>query len=242
MNKANNLIIILSVFISLLRCTSPRETPTSISAAVHQWNFDYSADDSGNAGTKWHGTASNISYSYEEKKAGTHSAYFNGNDGFVSLGIVDFTNIFTIAAWIKPDTDKMSGSVISNYKSSYPGFLLMIFDDDFTSPYTHKIANLIKPLDFIGEERKYSTSTVPSGEWTHAVWIINMNSNPGSYMFYINGILSGSGTDLNVGDPNRETCIGSTINIDELYKGYIDDLRYYDSELDEDTITILAAQ
>jgi Concanavalin A-like lectin/glucanases superfamily len=183
------------------------------SGLVGHWRFDGSPKDSTpNANN---GTATNVTLT-SDRKGALNSAYnFAGTStSCVVLPVSSQLNssVFTFAAWIKPSASGTQ-TIIGSSSSGNPQFRV-------------EAGNKITLLKQNVSQLPSSTGSITTGEWNH---VVVSYSSSGEYVYYINGLPSGSGIDLQTFSfPGYR--IGCK-TIAEHFAGDIDDVRMYNRVL-----------
>ena len=132
----------------------------------------------------------------------TYSLDFDGIDALVDLGsatTLNFTDDFTVSAWIKETSSLNRGIFNSGNRNGAQGWIL------FRTSTTNKVA--IK----CAARTATSTTSINTGDWFHVVgtWEKNAANNPhgdpGStgnrLRIYVNGNLEGTATRLSTSPP-----------------------------------------
>lgn len=82
------------------------------------------------------------------------------------------------------------------------------------------------------------TSSGGIGTAWHSI-VVTYDSSTGNYVFYIDGVSSGSGTNVQTFSAGAQLYMGSTSGGSELFSGYIADLWFYDHVVTPSELTEL---
>jgi hypothetical protein len=140
---------------------------------------------------------------------------FNGVNTSINLGNTSSLDpqFFTISAWINP-ASATTGAIKAGSSNGAPSFKF----------HSTKVLLLDKQnIATLGS----STSMVSLGTWSHVA--VTYNSS-GDYNFYINGILSGNGNNVQTFTFSNTT-IGGALSTSEYFNGSIDEVRTYNYSL-----------
>ena len=219
-------------------------TTSSASVATSQaggfWAFDAGSgttavDSSGNAhtGTLQPGAA------WTTGRVGPFALNLTGaTDSFVAvtLPVIDSSQTYSVAAWVKPNTLTGDQSIVS-------------IDGATISPFSLQMSTGVLQFSARGSDSTGSTittltgGTATQGAWTHVVAVHDNVTN--TISFYKNGILQSSTAFNSPWQATGNLVIGRAIwggaPVDFL-NGAIDDVHIYDRALTSTEISNLAAQ
>jgi hypothetical protein len=202
-------------------------------------------------GNQGHNSGGNISLSTAQAKVGTYSLSSTNDAGSESnLSYANYTlpafftsaNAYTISAWIYPTAYPSSsnnpaspfaltnGSTLSSsLLYFYPNGTLGLFY--YTTPSTSTAVGFI------------SVNSITTNTWSHVAYIFAS----GMAYLYINGVLSGSNSytgticlNGNIGTPTNLS-IGCGNSVWGGYRGFVDNLRIYNSALTPQQIQTIYA-
>ena len=186
------------------------------------------------------------SFKYKEGMLG-ECLYMNGDEA-LKLPVQITSESYTVSYWIKPDiiTNCTPSLMITPYTFFDEKFINVTLAVDNLSPniWTH----MMEPYDERQSTGMPGLLTVD--EWTHITMVVNedmptellrdydifIDENYTPVALYINGFL------ISVGKVPKSICIDSTqywfgVNIwDDLYKGCVDELYFYNSALSEEEV------
>ena len=195
------------------------------SGLVAHWKFDLGSgsvvNDSSRSANTHNGTITNAVWDNTDFIWGGNSLDFENSDGndyiTVSTNLTDFnTGVFTIMMWIKPETELNSSSVLFGKYTASTGFKLEGDESD-------KIALTLDGATISG----LSGPTI--GSWKHIAASYHFHS--GRIKLYIDGdVVRSIITQYPLTENNANIVIGNG------YDGRMDDVRFYNQELSEETI------
>jgi len=137
---------------------------------------------------------------------------FDGTDDYVSLSLVTGTT-YTYSGWIKPDSQTDSyGSVFSN-SSGAPGIYYR------GSGAGANAGN----IDYYVSGSQLSNTALTNGQWQHIALVVTS----GGATFYLNGASNGTAASVANFTVDR---MGDDV-ASENFKGYLDDVRFYNRAL-----------
>ncbi|MGB6268515.1 MAG: LamG-like jellyroll fold domain-containing protein, partial [Olleya sp.] len=149
---------------------------------------------------------------------------FNGMSNFTLVGDrIDLAGDFTASAWVKPDGSNASASdkIIVAKNDGTEGYKFFLTDNNTVG---FSIGNL--PANRIS-----SNTTLPNNVWHH-VAVIYHNTTA---HIYIDGVLDSTKTITNPTPNGAEFAIGAIyidkLNIQDYFKGDIDEIRIWDEAL-----------
>ncbi|MCF7907608.1 MAG: LamG domain-containing protein [Candidatus Omnitrophica bacterium] len=191
---------------------------------VAYYPFEGNANDLSGIGN--HGTQfGNVSYG--TGKFG-RAKFFDGSGDYVDCGSdssLDFSNAFTISAWINPTTLKNYAGVVSK-------------DSNRWSPYSYMAVS--HGSGYMGIYSggwlwaAASPGLIQVNNWSHLTWVYQNNL----IYFYIDGAPVGTSAMAYTDDPNDNTYIGSWYSGGTGYdfRGYIDEVKIWNKALSADEI------
>lgn len=197
----------------LYRLTSPTSVDTSLKG---YWSFNaqdmngttvFDRSGAGNTGTLTGGPTIDNGVSGQ-------ALNFDGSDDYVSAGTgASLENsVFTYSAWVKPTSVSGEHAIVGG-GSSAPRFTIL-------SGNLHLVNTGIEVLGT-------STSTVPTNTWSHVAVTYDVSGN---YVFYLNGVAIGSGTNSTTFDFSSSTFLINGVAGNYL-AGMIDEVRSYNRVL-----------
>src|SRR3989344_9316031 len=137
---------------------------------------------------------------------------FDGTDDYVSLSLVTGTT-YTYSGWIKPDSQTDSyGSVFSN-SSGAPGIYYR------GSGAGANAGN----IDYYVSGSQLSNTALTNGQWQHIALVVTS----GGATFYLNGASNGTAASVANFTVDRMGDDAASEN----FKGYLDDVRFYNRAL-----------
>jgi alpha-L-arabinofuranosidase len=206
-------------------------------ATAGHWRFDEgtgttASDDSPDAGT----ATLTGGVTWADGVAGAHGVSFNGTDGAVDVPkpVIDTSQSFTVAAWVKPTAATGFRTVVSVDGTNISGFFLQRAADGRFA-FTRRAGD----GDTAGSSAVSSTPAVPD-QWQHLAGVYG----GGTLSLYVNGILQQSvpyttpwtaGGHFAIG---RGKFAGQPV---DFFAGAIDDVRAYPTPLSGDVIAALAS-
>ena len=186
------------------------------------------------------------SFTYTDGKKG-QCLYMNGTEA-LKLNVDMSSESYTVSYWLKPDiiTNATPSLIITPYKFIDEMFINVTLSVDFLSPniWTH----MMEPYD----ER--NSTGVPgllsTDQWLHITMVVDENMSSdllNEYGVMLDEYTSGTAMYANgylvaVGKVPKNICQKDTsywfgINIwDDLYKGYVDELYFYNEALSDEEI------
>ncbi len=177
-----------------------------------------------------------ITFGWAPEREFTRSIYFDpSNSDFVDIG--DNLDLnpsgFTISTWIKRDAaDTGIKAILSKKNASFSnGFTLRIINDN---RFQLRWANSGVAYNL------YSNSSIPDDEWHHVAVIYN-----GTRTFiYIDGVLDAQADMVAPNATTESFLIGaeSTTSTSRFFRGNIDEVRVWDSELTVDQLRFIMNQ
>lgn len=195
---------------------------------IHSDDIDGVGEFFDSSNSELHIIVTNVTHSLLQKKFGKSSIYFNGVDAWLQPA----TN-----ALPTPDNDAWnfgSGSFsidLWTYAQNNPGNLgnvlcvwgAILSEQAFRFVYDGTTGLLSVDVVFGGvQQTLVSTTSVASG-WHH-VAVSKDNSN---FIFYVDGVVQGSFIPVGSMYNTTISClIGANISYDDLFKGYIDEIRF----------------
>jgi len=173
----------------------------------------------------------------EDRFGNANSAYyFNGADNFISIpGILPITNSFTISFWAYPERESGYSNVLTDGNINYGGndFLINFRNNDIGI----RADKAGYPLNY--EDSGYSGLTNLNflKRWVHVVWVMD----PAGSKVYLDGnkIAEINEAGTNEGYHDDHVTLGARhvwTNMDNFFKGKLDDFRIYNCNLQPDEI------
>lgn len=163
-----------------------------------------------------------------------NALYMDGSFGLLLSPDMN-TSSYTISFWIKPDAITANTPALSLFKNSLGDdgyYTSVLLDHDWFQPNIYNYSNTS------GEQ--YSSSFGIAGQLTPDVWTniviiadgtIEVNDYCNKFYLYIDGEYSCSGEILkSFCDDNTSYWFGMNLS-DEMYKGYVDEIVFYDKAL-----------
>jgi len=222
--KAQVLLSIIMV-IAGLNCNEKDSPPVpEPKELVAYYTFNSNADDGSNKSN--HGSLKNGAKVTSKGKI-KGALDLDGQNDYVSVkDSFRLSLSFTISCWINPDDVSGIAVIISKYQTASFGPYKLYLDGN-------KVAALVSTTAG-GSVVKKSNGTVSAGKWTHVVWIGRGNTME----IYINGALDASDQYPGLTWNQDEFCIGrqayglsSQSGAHSEFKGLIDEVRIYDSDI-----------
>jgi hypothetical protein len=132
------------------------------------------------------GTMSNVTYN-----SGNGGKFqFNGSSSSISFGSFDFTNNFTIIAWVKPVSSNTINTVISNTSA---GLSTNGFKAYWNSWQTTDRKLLVEDGNgSSGGASVTDNAVVTYGAWQQLTWVVNRSTGTATY--YLNGVAQSATT------------------------------------------------
>jgi len=164
-------------------------------------------------------------------KFGTHSAYFDGDGGYLTIAELELVNTdFTIEAWVYFTNLAGEQAVVENYVDGVGFALIKISDQN---------SNDGNKFFFTGGD---SAGTIYGGgdavraginQWHH----VAVSRNGNTTRLFVDGVLQASG-DVPVPAASGPTvAVGARLNGSNFFNGYIDELRITKAALYCDSFT-----
>lgn len=196
---------------------------------VGWWKLNSNTNDSSGNGLNGSPTNVTMSLGQNGQSDGAYTFGGNGTTSVISLPVSTLLNgaVFTMSAWIKPE-NAIAGTIIgSATNDSGPQFR-------FSSGASSRALELLKQnIASMGS----STTLVPLSTWTFVT--VTYNSS-GQFVYYINGVASGSGTSLQTFTfSNYQIGRKYTTTASEVFNGSIDDVRIYNRVLSQSDMSTL---
>ena len=201
---------------------------------VGYWPFNGNANDESGNGNN--GVNFQVSWGLDRYGNANSACNFDGLTSYISGTGVNLpqSNVSrTISLWVKtPGGFSQSigqcGAVFNYGTLSYKQRFGVLLEDNSLNNY------------LCSQSNDYPTSSpVSNNTWTNIVWVY---SNTNLYL-YVNGILSSTGTILEINTTGQNFVMGNTIPNSlgqyEYYKGAIDDMFIYNRALTQDEIANL---
>ena len=190
----------------------------------------YKFEDNANDVTgNYNGTASNVTYTSSGKF--NKAADFNGTNSYVQTSLTTNLTSFSWSCWIKPDV-AWSGDVTTIVKGFYSGAsntnyqYLGYTGGDFRFQFRDNTSTA-----------HVSSSVTPAvGQWSHIVATVDGGT---SIKIYVNGVLTGSGTNSRTISNTNPVSIGGAASIFGPFDGQIDQVRIYQGAIAQEQVTEL---
>jgi len=181
-------------------------------------------------------TTTTISLEIVAAYASTSSFYFDGVNDIFDLGttsVLEFSNDFTISAWVKFTEPLSRGIFCCNKRDGGSGWQLAK-------------NNAGKAWFYAGERSVYSTTSINDGAWHHIACTFERDSSDPSYGNRIEIFINGVSENVN----GRLSTLPINYNLTPIYKqigfpyvnsnywkGYIDEVSAWDTVLSSNAIT-----
>ena len=190
----------------------------------------YKFEDNANDVTgDYNATANNITYTSSGKF--NKAADFNGTNSYAETSLTTNLTSFTWSCWINPDV-AWSGDITTIVKGFYSGAsntnyqYLGYTGGDFRFQFRDNTS-----LAHV------SSSVTPAvGQWSHIVATVDGGT---SVKIYINGVLTGSGTNSRTISNTNAVSIGGASSIFGPFDGQIDQVRIYQGAIAQEQVTEL---
>lgn len=216
-------------------------TPTqpSVTNLISHWKFDNSFLDE--EGLTNFTPVNSPTFSTSKAKFGTHSAYFNGVDQYLSTNY-DFSGMsnFTMAGWVY--VESVPALTLNNRIGFWGQNDLIEMGLMYNSGFTgYRLCLWVS-----GSSNTCDTVDFPIGQWVH---VTIMGSTTMGTSVYKNGQLIASSSNTNAGSSGYKLSVGNGVwnpaasGGNELYfHGFIDELAMWDRLLNSTEIQNLANQ
>ena len=166
---------------------------------------------------------------------------FDGSNDYVTVPahstLIQGQDNFTISLWLNPDSLSGTQRFVSQWNSSQSDGATIIIQVDssgYVTFYSRTDANQSNTIT--------SSSTIPSGSWSHVAVVFYLDGSQHKAKMYIDGSVVASGNfDNNI----RDNASGTPLNLgrqasgSEYLNGKIDQVLIYDSELSSSEISSL---
>jgi len=190
----------------------------------------YKFEDNANDVTgDYNATANNITYTSSGKF--NKAADFNGTNSYAETSLTTNLTSFTWSCWINPDV-AWSGDITTIVKGFYSGAsntnyqYLGYTGGDFRFQFRDNTTTA-----------HVSSSVTPAvGQWSHIVATVDGGT---SVKIYINGVLTGSGTNSRTISNTNAVSIGGASSIFGPFDGQIDQVRIYQGAIAQEQVTEL---
>jgi hypothetical protein len=201
---------------------------------VAHWKLDdgsgSTASDAG--GNGYHGTLVNMADSQWVTGHVSGALRFDGINDYVTAGsAMPYSNIITVAAWVKPASLAVDRQIVSE---GYNGVI---------TQWELKTSSAGGRVSFRhwapGEVGVQSVHSLTVGVWTHVAGTYDGTT----WRIYWNGVLDNQNVNSGIIETNRRVMIGAVdINgtAGQFWHGEIDDVRVYDRVLTTDELAALA--
>jgi Tfp pilus assembly protein PilE len=200
-----------------------------INGLVGWWLFNGNPNDT--SGSGMNGTVNGATL-VNGQNGSANSAYLftgNGTTSYIALPNNSAANVpvFTMSAWINPQSTLANTIIGSVNSAGGPQFRYS------SGTNAMKLELLNQNTVSIGQ----STGTLPTGSWAFVTVTYDAT---GLYQFYINGSLSGSGTNLQTFTfSGYEIGRKFTTTSSEVFNGSMDDVRIYNRVLSPAEVNFL---
>jgi hypothetical protein len=201
---------------------------------VAYWRLD---DGSGTtatdaSGNGYHGTLVNMAESQWVTGQVSGALRFDGSNDYITAGnTMPYTNIVTVAAWVKPASLAVDRQIVSK------GY------DGVRTQWELKTTSAGGQVSFRhwapGEVGVQSTHSLAAGVWTHLAGTYDGTT----WRIYWNGVLDNQNPNTGIIETDGRVMIGAVdINgtAGQFWYGEIDDVRVYDRVLTDDEVAALA--
>jgi hypothetical protein len=216
-------------------------------APVGWWELDenqtgdgqtvYDASGNGNNGTTEGGTG-NLDCTVTGKR--NTACDFDGGDDYINItypssGTLDFSNDFSVSAWVYRDTADTHHTIVAKkaHPSTGDGYILSLYDDNTVYFQTSDGSNSCSDTTY---------STLSSSSWHHIVGVYTANDgSPSNIKIYVDGKLSSNspnGCYMTPSDiPNTNNVrIGAETDAGNPFDGKIDEVKIFNYALTEQQI------
>lgn len=220
------------VALTLVGCgssTSPDETDNlpypDIAGLVAFYQFDGNLSDSGPDSLDAE-SARDPAFIADHNGTAASAVYVDGTADTIwvpSRGAFDFTNAFTLAAWVRADLPPYAFAAIIDKGFADGGYALGI-------PGGHEPDTTALTL-YVNDEEAWVQNAVPmgTGEWAHVA--CTFDNGTGDVRFFVNGDLFDAGAwDLDLGTSEHDLRIGTSWWRD-AFRGGIDQVAIFDRVL-----------
>lgn len=164
-------------------------------------------------------TNNDVSQTTQQRKIGSSSLYFDGNDSLVIGTPFQLSyNSFTMEAWIRPSNTQYS--IMSKWYNT-GAYRWDWYVSNSGTRINFKMYNNPPSL-----RTAYATVTIPTNVWTHVA--VTRDSTDGSITFFINGIKQttlGSIATNPYSDSDYDLTIGNEQGGTNYFVGYMDEIR-----------------
>jgi len=192
-----------------------------------------------NSGLKNHSTDVHSTFTYRssESVAGTGSLFFNGVEGYLDgpSSILREANNFTVSAWVKLRTHSSNTNIGQCIVTNYgPGGWIFYLDgpDSRIGLRNHTLT----------PSTAYSIEAGSSDALTLNTWYhVAVTDDGTTVTLYVNGISVKTGTSVISDLFSNNIKIGYFSDLNDVFDGYIDDVRVYSQPLTADEIWDLYA-
>ena len=175
-----------------------------------------------------------------------NTAYsFNGIDQTMtipSFSVDSALNGFTISLWAKPEQTN-SGYILSFRKDSNNDCPNSIWIENNPAQYNVRcnFSTSFQPENFCSAALLYKTIQEPVNKWIHIVMVVDpVKAYNKQFHLYVDGEKVSSGSmKLEPTTFKDGGIIGAPFYNADFYKGAIDDIRIYDTNLSEAQVTVL---
>jgi hypothetical protein len=216
------------IITSLASCLTP--TPTGLSALIAYYKFDEGHGSvSNNSGNLHSQTPANISGpTWSNNGKFGKALIFSGSSSFASLTTNDaynFTDDFTISAWIKPaNFGNGNFGVILDRSNGVNGFSFTLNGASNSLRFRANGTNIDANANIISVD----------------VWqYVSVVHNGSNLTFYVNGLPQGSSTLSAITSAHNATChLGNNSSTTAGFNGLIDEVKIYSSALDANQVKI----
>ena len=136
------------------------------------------------------GTMSNVTYN----AANGGKFVFNGTSSSIAFSTFDFTNTFTIVAWVKPVAQSTIGTLVSNAAANGWTNGFKAYWNSWNTSDRKMIFESGNGVGTSGTWTVTDTASVTNASWQQVAYVVNRTA--GTVTFYVNGVAQAAASNL----------------------------------------------